>query len=244
VAATLPKPGNTSLENEDAIGGNTATLRFAVADGATEGWKSGEWARHLVSSYVLKPPMPANFKEWIARVRNEWSEMDAVPAEDEPWFIRAKRKEGAYSTLAGFELKAAKDGRGWRWKALAAGDSCFFLIREGRLVESFPLNAVEQFGMTPKLLASSPQLPFADPEWLAGTATDGDVLALATDAVAAGLMIAAAKNEKSWTFEVLSTDSASLRKRNLLDFMRMLPCPREDDLSLLAVHLPTQQEIP
>jgi hypothetical protein len=240
----LPKPGYTEDQNEDAAGGNSATLRFAVADGATEGWQSGEWARHLVGAYVNKPPMPADYAVWVDKARIDWPEHSAPIPLDEPWFAQAKREEGTFATLAGFELIPAKDGRGWRWKALAVGDSCLFLIRGERLVESFPLNSAEQFGMQPKLLASWRRLAVAQPEWLAGTAEDGDVFALATDAVAAGMMIAASRNEPPCSFEFLRSDNASSRKAGLLDFIRSLPIPRDDDLTLLAVQLPMHRGVP
>jgi len=237
-AATLPKPGYADHENEDAVGGNAATLRFAVADGATEGWKSGEWARHLVASYIKKPPMPANFPEWVEGVRKEWPERTATATADEPWFAQAKREEGAFATFAGFELMPGKERGSWRWKALAVGDSCLFRFREGKLVDSFPLNTVEQFGTRPQLLASSPSVPLAEPEWLAGKAEAGDLLALATDAVAAGILLIASKNDTLLVPELAGFNDATRRNRALLAFLQQLPTLREDDLSLLAVYLP------
>jgi len=238
-AATLPKLEHSKGENEDAVGGSTSALRFAVADGATEGWKSGEWACHLVAEYVRCPPMPATFPAWLERVRKIWPEGNEPPSADEPWFAHTKRDEGAYSTLAGLELKRRSDGSGWRWKAVAAGDSCLFLIRRRRIVTSFPLEKVEQFGLTPNLLASSPALPWVEPEWLAGTAEAGDVLALATDAVAAGLMRSAAKTDEPWFIGDFKASNPSCHNRDLSDFMLTLPCPRDDDRTLLAVCLPS-----
>ena len=72
-AATRPKVGNRESENEDAIAVAPAALRFAVADGATEGWHSREWADHLAKSYVRRPPEPARFPKWLGDVRREWS---------------------------------------------------------------------------------------------------------------------------------------------------------------------------
>ena len=60
ISATLPKAGNRPEENEDAFAASSAAaLRFAIADGATEGWESGRWAAHLANAYVDKPPSPA-----------------------------------------------------------------------------------------------------------------------------------------------------------------------------------------
>ena len=72
VTATIPKPGNRPEENEDAAAADAARLRFAVSDGATEGWQSASWAQRLARSYIRRPPTPADFPGWLATVR-KWS---------------------------------------------------------------------------------------------------------------------------------------------------------------------------
>lgn len=71
IAATVPKAGSRAEENEDAPAGDAKRVRFALADGATEGWQSGGWARHLVKAYVERPPGPADFDQWLAIVRQK-----------------------------------------------------------------------------------------------------------------------------------------------------------------------------
>ena len=50
ISATVPKSGNRPEENEDATAAAPDALRFAVSDGATEGWESGPWATRLVAT--------------------------------------------------------------------------------------------------------------------------------------------------------------------------------------------------
>ena len=72
VWASVPKAGNLPEENEDAVATDAARLRFAVADGATEGWQSGAWAAHLAAAFVRRPSGPADFPDWLAAARRDW----------------------------------------------------------------------------------------------------------------------------------------------------------------------------
>jgi hypothetical protein len=52
----LPKEGSTTSECEDAVIENKRARRFAIADGATEGFDSRAWARLLVSRWIRVDP--------------------------------------------------------------------------------------------------------------------------------------------------------------------------------------------
>lgn len=229
VAVTRPKDGHTPAENEDAVGANPAARRFAVSDGATEGWQSGAWAKHLVACYARRPPEPATFADWVAAARRTWAE-PAGAASGEPWYAQAKREEGAFGTLLGVELRPAAAG-GVRWRAVAVGDSCLFHLRGGVLLQAFPLESVEQFGSRPALLSCRASAPTPDPDWLAGTAAPGDTFALATDAVAAGLL---GDPTRLAAVPALATKP----RPAAVDFLTRLPRDRNDDLSLLVLTVP------
>src|SRR5690349_16103266 len=126
VAATVPKRGNRPEENEDATAAAPDSARFALADGATEGWESGPWATRLASAYVERPPEPADFADWLAGAR-AW----APPAPDgpQPWYVAEKQEEGSFATLAGLELRRSRTTDEWAWRSVAVGDSCFFHLR-------------------------------------------------------------------------------------------------------------------
>jgi hypothetical protein len=228
-AATAAKTGHHPDENEDAIGAHPTAGRFAVADGATEGWKSGAWAKHLVTCYLRRSPEPATFADWFADTRRAWAE--PTVATDEPWYAQAKREEGAFATLLGVEFRARSSGPGFRWRAVAVGDSCLFHLRGGELIQAFPVESVEQFGSRPALLPSREAIPVPTPEWLAGTADPGDTLALATDAVAAALL---AEPTRLAALPALATRGHTA----VLDFLKRLPLDRADDVSLLIRPVP------
>ena len=234
-SATRPKPGNRPAENEDATaaGGN----RFAVADGATEGWQSGEWAAHLAHLFVRHPPAPADFPTWLAAVRDRW----APPySKDLPWYAEAKRAEGSFATLLGVEFRASKKTPGeWAWKAVAVGDSCLGRFRGGRLLDAFPLSSAAAFSNRPPLVPSSSERRCPDPEWLAGRAEPGDVFVLATDAVAASLL---ADTDPAWA--AWRADQGVPDSERLLELLDALSPTPNDDATLVVVVLPERAESP
>lgn len=235
-AASRPKSGHRADENEDAVGANLTAGRFAVADGASEGWASGAWARHLVGCYARTPPEPATFADWLADARDTWAEPPAT--DDQPWYAQAKQAEGAFATLVGVEVRPAKTGSALRWRAVAVGDSCLMHVRRGAVVESFPLTSPDQFDTTPALVPSSSRRPALNPDWLAGTAIPGDTLLLATDAVAAALLATPEAIAAVVRRVVPHLADASTGRRAVVDFLTTLRLPRNDDASLLVLHVP------
>jgi hypothetical protein len=242
ISATLPKAGNRPEENEDAFAASPATGRFAVADGASEGWESGKWAAHLASAYIKKPPNPTNFDAWLTAIRGRWKiPTQAGPA---PWYAEMKQQAGSYSTLLGIEFRVALHSRVWAWKAIAIGDSCVFQIRAGRAIGVYPISTPSGFGNQPPLLPSPPASICPEPEWLAGRSEPQDLFLLATDAIAAylvGLVAPAA-----WS-PVLVAIQEGLRLGSpepLLEWFHTVQAVRNDDLSLVAILIPAAPETP
>ena len=176
-SAGVPKRGNTAAQNEDAFA--QSGLRFAVADGASEGWQSGPWAQTLADAFIANPPYPADYEAWLSACRATFAQL-APTATAAAWYVEEKQQQGAFATLAGFTLEEARDG-GWRWRSLAVGDSCLFQVRSGNLRVRFPVESAAAFTNAPNLVGS---LAGNSPEWLAGRAAVGDVFYLLTDALA------------------------------------------------------------
>lgn len=72
---SVPKRGSTVAECEDAFACDLARGRFALADGATEGYPSGPWAKMLVDAFVrleggttLPVPLVAHFSTSAERL--------------------------------------------------------------------------------------------------------------------------------------------------------------------------------
>src|SRR6476659_6577119 len=113
IAATVPKRGNRAEENEDATAAAPDGLRFAVSDGATEGWESGPWAARLVAAYGERPPEPATFADWLKAAR-DWA--PPVVAGPVPWYAEEKQEQGSFATLLGLELRRSQRTAGWAWR--------------------------------------------------------------------------------------------------------------------------------
>ncbi len=171
-------------------------LRVAIADGASTASASGLWAQILVKTAVeCKAPWSrtAFRKGILVMKRAEWHrQARAVLPQPISWFAEAALDRGAFSTL----LLAEVEGNTWR--AEGWGDSCLFHLRDGLLVRALPNLKPEDFEKNPYLLASiqghdegiAKNLLFAR-----GNLLRGDMLIMATDALACWLVTTGAWSE-------------------------------------------------
>jgi hypothetical protein len=187
-----PKLGNSREEYEDAWAHRQnrtpVGIRVAVADGATESSFAKLWAVLLAESYVRSELAGAEFVARLKPARRLWQRR--LSGRPLPWFASEKAEQGAFAAFLGVEIDAQKN----RWTALAVGDCCLIQVdnvgKEMRVVEMFPLQKSSQFTMSPYLIGSR-----TDGESLKdriqtsqGSLRDGDMLLLATDAMAAWLL--------------------------------------------------------
>ena len=125
-----------------------------------------------------------------------------MPWERIPWHGEAKARAGAFATLLGLAIGSAPDDSGrLSWQAMAVGDSCLFVVRDGRLRLSFPLEDPAEFDNNPALVCSNPDN--AGGLWesvrrSSGECAPGDLLILATDALACWLLAEHAAGERPW----------------------------------------------
>jgi Protein phosphatase 2C len=174
----VPKAGHSAEECEDAIDGDPEAGRFAVADGASESYAAGEWARYLVGAYV-RPPAGT---DWFAAAREGWQQ--EVGSAALSWYAEDKRARGAHATFLGLSTRPA--GEQFDWEAIAVGDACLFILTAGAPRVSFPIARSSEFTSAPVLVSSRG----AWPGWRIehGTLRPGDTLLLATDALAQFLL--------------------------------------------------------
>ena len=230
VAASVPKAGSIAQENEDATAADSKRVRFALADGATEGWQSGGWAQHLAKSYIAKPPGPANFQEWLASVRKNWTPRAST---NEAWYAEVKAEQGSFATLLGLEFRLGSDPPGLVWKAVAVGDSCLFVVRRGKLELAFPVDSAAAFGNQPPLVASGRERTCPEPEWLAGWSEPGDLFLLATDAVAKFLLESGMNRIAVTAEKAIASGTAT----PLVELLEELRARLNDDASIIAIRV-------
>ena len=81
------------------------------------------------------------------------------------------------------------------------GDCCLFVVRDDRLEVSFPLEDHAEFDNNPALVCSNPASSeglWEDVRLDSGECSAGDLLIVATDAIAAWFLGQHAKGEKPW----------------------------------------------
>ena len=99
----VPKDGNAEDECEDAIAGDPASGRFAIADGASESYASGDWARLLVAAYVAKGPV----ENWLTAPQVAWKKQTVASAKS--WYAEEKFTHGGHATFLGVTIQMDED---------------------------------------------------------------------------------------------------------------------------------------
>src|SRR5215471_15862792 len=176
-----PKSGNAASEYEDAYAVKPEALRFAVADGASETSFARQWAELLVEGFVQEAPSAAGLREFVTPLQAVWSERKAA--------------DGAFSSLLGLSID------GDRWRAVAVGDTCLFVVRSGKMLRAFPLERAEQFSNRPSLLSSLSRANVGvwdDIATVEGELVEKDRLLLMTDALAHWFLVEAEMGRRPW----------------------------------------------
>lgn len=177
-----PKAGMGTHEYEDAFAPEAVSnhhcriFRCAVADGATETSFAGLWAGLLARAYACGSLA-------IDDLRARW--LAEAGGQSLPWYAEEKVRLGAYATLVGLTL--SDDGAELRWAAEALGDSCLFHVREGRILQAFPLDDWRLFGNSPALISSCGTAGL-HLDSAGGQFQPGDIFILCSDAISAWIL--------------------------------------------------------
>ena len=219
-----PKSGNAASEYEDAYAVKPEALRFAVADGASETSFARQWAELLVEGFVQDAPSPAGLHDFVAPLQAVWAEGQKGKAT--AWYSERKAADGAFSSLLGVTIE------GDRWRAVAVGDSCLFVLR------AFPLERAEQFNNRPSLLSSVARANAG--VWSQVATVDGDLqekdrLLLMTDALAQWFLVEAERGRRPWA--ALAKVTTPEQFTAYIDCLRAGGALRNDDVTLVSVEV-------
>lgn len=183
----LAKDGCSDSECEDAVAQNAKARRFAIADGATEGFDSRRWARLLVRRWIQIDPPAISAEDFQPLVRDiglwlheHWRRKPL------PWYAEEKAMAGSFAAFLGIQFFIQQNHLSW--KAIALGDCCLVHHRGDTVCAAFPISDSENFGSHPVLLPSLASLQtraFTELKLLEGTAEGGDEFILFSDAIAA-----------------------------------------------------------
>lgn len=224
VASVAKDPKRPDL-NEDAYA--LGDVRFALADGASESYDSGTWARLLAQAYVLDQGVGV---PWVAdRVRTYLDSSDFASLS---WSKQAAFERGSFATLLGLELAP----NGSDADVLAIGDSLAVHVRDGVILASFPFQHAEQFDARPRLLSTLAtandfvgESDFFTSNSIRWSVRPGDQILLVTDAVGHWLL---ARKEALTTLGVVSTNEEF---GQLVADRRLDKTMRLDDSTLLRI---------
>jgi hypothetical protein len=237
----LEKLGSTEREWEDAAAfHDDDPARFIVVDGATEAYDARRWVDHLVTTFVADPHQEltrAGLRGWFEQVQRLWT----AEAPDRFATVIEEHKfhqEGSFATFVGCRLLDL-DGPDARWEAAALGDSVLFHVRSGRLLCCFPALGVDDFGLSPDGIGTHPggvdrmldRVAFAS-----HPVRDGDLLYLATDAMAQWLLRERNRDEVG-LWPVLAALDHDATFAALVADQRAVGRLHNDDVTLLRVAL-------
>jgi hypothetical protein len=240
----LPKEGSAAEECEDAVAFDAGSLRFAVADGATEAFDARRWATRLAAEWVgaVRAPLTAEeFGSWL-KEQGAWLHA-SWEGRKLSWYAEEKRRAGSYAAFVGLRLEAV--GRRLTWRALALGDSCLVQKRGGEVLDAFPLSKPEEFGSTPPLVPSSDGLRAAALARLVereGRAEQGDTFLLMTDSLSAWYFEATARRDpEAERFDSLLAASENGALSELVRRERAAARMKDDDVAVVRIKVDSRQ---
>jgi len=254
VPLRVQKGGNAEGEYEDAFHppGNGkvegAALRFAIADGASEGMLSGAWARILVELHCRFEWAGSSLEQFLERAYQDWRSFKSEYLRDRKernhpvqWYEEPGLQEGAFSTLLGLTLTGSSNDQAGQWTAFAVGDSCLFHVRGSTLVEKFPVERSSDFNSRPVLIASNPARngqAISAIRRVSGTFGSGDAFYLMTDALAQWSLKEDEEGKNPWALlRALDTGDAPAFEV-WIDGLRRTKELRNDDVTVIRIDLP------
>jgi hypothetical protein len=226
-----PKAGHSTDEYEDAFAADPEQGRFAIADGASETSFARQWARLLVDGFVERPPEEGRLREWLAPMQAQWQQ--EIGTRSMAWYAEEKARDGAFAAFLGLTLEAA------RWRAVAVGDACLFILREQRVAVAAPMSESKQFTNRPVLLSSVAR---ANGRALESVFTDdgrlqpGDHVLLMTDALAAWFCEEMELDRRPWA--ALARAHTNEEFASFVAFLRSGGAMKNDDATLVRVEVP------
>ncbi|WP_277869291.1 protein phosphatase 2C domain-containing protein [Actinopolymorpha singaporensis] len=261
----VPKAGNTPAECEDALRVSPDVpyhdyfedaVIAAMCDGASESMLVEHWAG-LLAETALQHASTASFfdaaesfsdfaTDAIVKWRNWLAEYLATRSQQGrplKWYEEAKIPQGAFSTLLVMRVDPTSDDHAASWKAAALGDTCLFHVRDEQVIESFPIQNINEFGNTPMLFGSLNRdvaLISERTQFRHGICEAGDELFIMTDALAAWFFSC---NDKARSEEALHQLRKYSLHENLEDFTQWISELRatgeihNDDVSVIHVEV-------
>ncbi len=242
----LQKHGNEVIEYEDSFSPKLVglveknDLSLAIADGATESSFASCWAKMLTRDFVRNPFLTlAELKDRARILANKL--LLNINQKEMSWYAEEKAKLGAFSTFLGIKFIPYSASSG-SWSAIGVGDTCFFQIRDDKLLTSFPILSSDDFNNSPDLISSNmlyniniwENVKFCNNDW-----RTGDIFIFATDALSCWFLKKHEAEMKPWQtlLKLPKEINRQLCFSNWVSTCRNLAEIKNDDITLLILRV-------
>lgn len=186
---TTPRIGDQSDENCDASATNEDSQVFAVADGASQSFNSGDWAR-LITTQWVSSDSPVDITEVAEHCASKWLELSerALVSLPRDSLIREKMAEGSSATFGAIRPVRIRDDV--FWQIITVGDVLIIATQrkpdgERYVLRTFPYSIGSNFGEgTPHQVSTNPPFVRTTINTAIERPSPGLEFVLMTDAVA------------------------------------------------------------
>ena len=254
----LAKEGKSLVECQDRYAISAAKSCYAVADGVAGSLVPGSWARIVAKGFVERGGKFANkedFQHWLMECSREWQwwiESRWIPTINTLREQNGERqgdwgndlRQGAQTTLIGCSLVSNAEFREAPTSAtiFAVGDSEFFLFSPNPsggydIAETFPFSELDEFSVLPDTLVTVPRTDLLERAWVQRKTLNinvfsGDVIVLATDALAKWLLTQVYQNTNKW-LPLLSSSAVEFERHMRSELQQGLL--ENDDVTMMVI---------
>ena len=255
----LAKEGKPLVECQDSYAMHNAHRCYAVADGVADSFVPGPWARIIARRFVERNGKFANkedFQAWLVDCSQQWQSwienrwMPTMQAQHEPngdwqnnWWNDLQ--QGAQTTLIGCSLVSNTEQHDLPTSAtvFAIGNCEFFLFSPNHsggyeIAETFPFSDPNEFSTIPDTLDTAQRTELLERAWVRRKTMNinvfsGDLIVLATDALAKWLLMRVYQNSNKW-LSLLGINSAAEFEQRVREELHN-GLLEDDDLTLLVI---------
>ena len=232
---SLQKGSEEAKINQDAFAISSDERIFAIADGVSQAPFSQIWSNKVVEKFIEKPFASdlneQKLKDWLEDIRKEWgSEIDQRKS---PKMILERAKDvGGSTTFLGMIIQEMKK-KYQKLQLFGIGDTNMFLIRNKRIKYSFPVTSVESFTDQTIGLCSIDNASQKIPELKEFNAKRGDIVILATDALAKWIFKSANLGQRPWSKILKNKNDIA----NFIDKLRYTNKIDDDDTTCIIIRI-------
>ena len=232
---SLQKGSEEAKINQDAFAISSDERIFTIADGVSGAPFSQIWSNKVVEKFIEKPfgsdLNEQKLKDWLEDIRKEWeSEIDQ--RKSSKMILHRAKEVGGSTTFLGMIIQEMKK-KYQKLQLFGIGDTNMFLIRNKRIKYSFPVTSVESFTDQTIGLCSIDNASQKIPELKEFNAKRGDIVILATDALAKWIFKSANLGQSPWNKILKNKNDIA----NFIDRLRDAKKIDDDDTTCIIIRI-------